>query len=71
MREWILFDTASVATGDGRGLNDGRLFARDGTLLASLRQESLMRPLREGAVGHPWQQQAPSSAAAGREESRS
>lgn len=56
VRDWVLFDSESVATGDGRGLNDGRLFARDGTLLASLRQESLMRPLRDGAVGHPWQQ---------------
>ena len=44
---WMLFDATSVATADGRGLNDGRLFSSGGELIASIRQESLLRRLRD------------------------
>ncbi len=45
--DWVLLDSESVATADGRGLNDCRVFNRAGTLVASVRQESLMRRLEE------------------------
>jgi acyl-CoA thioesterase II len=46
VRQWTLFDAHCIATADGRGLNDGRLFSREGELLVSVRQESLLRRLR-------------------------
>jgi len=41
--EWLLFDQYVDATGHGRGLAHGRLFARDGRLVASCVQEGLVR----------------------------
>lgn len=44
--EWLLYrQTSPVATG-GRGLALGELFAQDGTLVASVAQEGLIRPKR-------------------------
>lgn len=42
-QEWLLYVTESPSAGNGRGMNFGRIFQRDGTLVASTAQESLMR----------------------------
>lgn len=41
--QWLLFDQASPAASGGRGLNIGKIFARDGTLVATVVQEGLIR----------------------------
>jgi acyl-CoA thioesterase-2 len=41
--EFHLFDQRSPAAGGGRGLNEGRVFARDGRLVATVVQEGLIR----------------------------
>jgi acyl-CoA thioesterase II len=41
--EWILYAQDTPSTSGGRGFTRGLLFARDGTLLASVAQEGLMR----------------------------
>lgn len=41
--EWLLYEQASPAAGGGRGLSFGRIFARDGTLLATVGQEGMVR----------------------------
>ncbi|GAB5347906.1 acyl-CoA thioesterase [Alteriqipengyuania sp. 357] len=45
--EWLLYDTDSPWSGNGRGYNRGRIFTRDGTLIASVAQEGMMRKRRE------------------------
>jgi acyl-CoA thioesterase-2 len=45
--EWLLYDQASPSASGGRGLAVGRLFSRDGRLVASVAQEGLIRR-REG-----------------------
>lgn len=41
--EWLLYSTESESTAGARGLNFGRVFTRDGRLVASVVQENLMR----------------------------
>lgn len=41
--EWLLYSTESESTSGSRGLNFGRIFTRDGRLVASVVQENLMR----------------------------
>jgi acyl-CoA thioesterase-2 len=41
--EWLLYDQVSPSASGGRGLATGRLFARDGRLVASAVQEGLIR----------------------------
>ena len=41
--EWLLFVLDVESTGSGRGLASGRLYTRDGTLVATCMQEGLMR----------------------------
>lgn len=41
--EWFLYDTASPSASGGRGLATGRFFAQDGTLIATVVQEGLLR----------------------------
>jgi len=41
--EWIYYKTEGYWTGKGRGLARGAMYARDGRLLASVAQESLLR----------------------------
>jgi acyl-CoA thioesterase-2 len=41
--EWLLYVTESPSASSGRGLNFGRVFTQDGTMVASVAQESLMR----------------------------
>lgn len=47
--DWLLFDLDSPAAAGGRGLARGQVFARDGSLVASLAQEGLMRLRRTPA----------------------
>ncbi len=44
--EWLLYSTDSPWAGHGRGFNRGRIFTRDGRLVANVAQEGLIR-LRE------------------------
>lgn len=41
--EWLLYDTDSPWSGGGRGFNRGRIFDREGRLIASVAQEGMMR----------------------------
>jgi acyl-CoA thioesterase-2 len=41
--EWMLYVTDSPRTSGGRGLNFGRIYSKDGGLVASVAQEGLMR----------------------------
>jgi acyl-CoA thioesterase II len=43
MDEWLLYATDSPWTGYGRGFNRGKVFARDGRLVASVAQEGMVR----------------------------
>jgi acyl-CoA thioesterase II len=42
--EWLLYDMGSSSTSGARGLAHGRVFAADGTLVATVVQEGLIRP---------------------------
>lgn len=41
--EWLLYATDSPWSGNGRGFNRGRIFTRDGRLVASVAQEGMIR----------------------------
>ena len=41
--QWLLYDTVSPTASGGRGLASGQIFTHDGTLVASVVQEGLMR----------------------------
>ncbi|MCA1661121.1 MAG: acyl-CoA thioesterase II [Novosphingobium sp.] len=43
--DWLLYATDSPWAGNARGMNRGRIFARDGRLVASVAQEGLIRAL--------------------------
>ena len=43
---WVLYVQDSPAAAGARGFARGTLFARDGTLVASVAQEGLLRPTR-------------------------
>ncbi|MBZ5733656.1 acyl-CoA thioesterase II [Nocardioides sp. TRM66260-LWL] len=45
--EWLLYDQVSPAGAGARGLVTARVFTQDGTLVASVAQEALLRPLAE------------------------
>ncbi|MBB3936083.1 acyl-CoA thioesterase [Aureimonas phyllosphaerae] len=47
---WHLYSQDSPSSSGGRGLTRGSLFALDGTLVASVAQEGLIRPRRPSAV---------------------
>ncbi len=47
--EWLLYDTDSPWSGNGRGYNRGRIFNRAGDLVASVAQEGMMRKMRPKA----------------------
>ena len=42
--EWLLYDQASPSASGARGLGIGRVFREDGTLVATVAQEGLIRP---------------------------
>lgn len=44
--QWLLYAMESPWSGHARGLNHGRIFTRDGRLLASTAQEGMFRPSR-------------------------
>ena len=44
--EWLLYVQGSPSASGSRGLGFGRIFARDGTLVASVAQEGMVRPPR-------------------------
>ena len=44
--EWLLYDQTSPSASGGRGLALGRVFTRDGRLVATVAQEGLIRPVR-------------------------
>ncbi len=46
MDEWLLYDIESPSATDGRGLVQGRIYRRDGTLVAVVAQEGVMRVFR-------------------------
>jgi len=43
--EWLLYDQHTPAASGARGLATGRVFTRDGRLVASVVQEGLIRPI--------------------------
>ena len=45
--EWWLYDQWSPSASGGRGLSLGRIFQQDGTLVATVAQEGLIRPRRD------------------------
>ncbi|HEX8496727.1 MAG TPA: acyl-CoA thioesterase II [Actinomycetales bacterium] len=45
--EWLLYAQASPSASGGRGLGIGRIFSRDGRLVASVGQEGMLRPPRD------------------------
>jgi acyl-CoA thioesterase-2 len=45
--DWLLYSMKSPNAEGGRGFNTGRMYAADGTLVASVAQESLMRVKRD------------------------
>jgi acyl-CoA thioesterase-2 len=46
VEEWLLFDCDGPSAQAGRGLARGLIYAEDGTLVASVAQEALLRPRR-------------------------
>lgn len=46
--EWLLYDIHSPNACNGRGLSWGKIYSRDGRLVASVAQEGLLRRRREG-----------------------
>ncbi len=46
MDDWLLYDVVSPSASGSRGLVSGRFFSRDGTLVASVMQEGLIRDRR-------------------------
>lgn len=51
--EWLLYDQVSPSAHAGRSLTHGRIFNRDGELVAVVTQEGLTRTLRPGAMTVP------------------
>jgi len=47
--DWHLYSMDSPYAGGARSFNRGNIFSRDGTLVASVAQEGLMRPVRKDA----------------------
>ena len=44
--EWWLYDQWSPSASGGRGLALGRVFTQDGTLVATVAQEGMIRPAK-------------------------
>lgn len=47
--EWLLYAQASPSASGARGLSTGRIFSRDGRLVATVAQEGMLRPPRAAA----------------------
>ncbi|WP_224244350.1 acyl-CoA thioesterase II [Hyalangium gracile] len=48
MNDWLLYSMESPWSGNARGLANGRIFSRDGRLVASVTQEGLLRDRKAG-----------------------
>ncbi|MGY1741838.1 MULTISPECIES: acyl-CoA thioesterase [unclassified Blastococcus] len=48
--EWLLYALRSTFTGGGRAFGVGEVFTEDGRLVASVTQESMIRPMTGGAL---------------------
>ena len=48
--EWLLYVCESPWSGRGRGMNHGKIFSRDGRLIASVSQEGLIRKMVQPAA---------------------
>jgi acyl-CoA thioesterase-2 len=44
--EWLVYVQESASASGGRGLNLGRIFTREGVLVASVAQEGMVRVAR-------------------------
>ena len=44
--DWMLFSAVSPSSSGARGLATGNIFKRDGTLIATVAQEGLLRPIK-------------------------
>lgn len=51
--QWWLYDQWSPSAGGARGLSLGRVYTEDGTLVATVAQEGLIRPMKKAEVGVP------------------
>lgn len=51
--DWLLYDQTSPSASGGRTLTQGRIFDRQGRLVAAVTQEGLSRRLRPGAQSFP------------------
>lgn len=47
LSDWMLFSIESPSTSGGRGLAFGNIYTREGELVASVSQETLMRPIKK------------------------
>lgn len=47
MNDWLLYEVDSPSASNARGFTRGSIFSRDGTLVASVAQEGLIRPKRK------------------------
>jgi acyl-CoA thioesterase-2 len=47
MDDWLLYVMKSPTACNGRGLNIGSVYTRDGSLVASVAQEGLLRPIKK------------------------
>jgi acyl-CoA thioesterase-2 len=50
--DWLLYSLDSPPAHNARGLARGLIYTRDGTLVASVAQEGLIRVLPEGEQAH-------------------
>ncbi|KAL0089418.1 thioesterase-like superfamily-domain-containing protein [Phycomyces blakesleeanus] len=48
--EWLLYDMHSPRTSEGRGIAFGKIYSRDGTLVATTAQEGLVRLSEKGQI---------------------
>lgn len=51
--EWLLYDQTSPSAGFGRALTQGRIFSRDGAMVAAVVQEGLMRTAPNPDAANP------------------
>jgi acyl-CoA thioesterase II len=51
LNDWLLYEVDSPSASNARGFTRGSIFSRDGTLVASVAQEGLIRPRRKPVVG--------------------
>lgn len=45
--QWLLFDQRSTAAADGRGMNEGEIYTKDGQIVMTCAQESMLRRIKK------------------------